>query len=350
MVLQPSHTDAQICLAQIIEAQDLTHLSSQFEVLFLQQNVGYDNIVDDFGQIDLSKMVDFIKRVDRALSSSPNKKILVFAGTELRNLTNAAFLLGSYMIIKLRQNPDEVKACCTSITLFEPHMIDASSSPVCFSLQLIDCWRGLDRARRLGWVRYGGEGHMWGAVDVDEHRHYARPDNGGIIAVVPGRVFIIGTTQEEGDSESNSVEGGSEFNSSMDAEAMANALLDLGVTTLVQLGGPPPTDDAAALSARSIRLEPLPLDLSLPTPADTAARFLSIADAAAPGSAVALRCHGSRRARDAAGELAARHLMGEWGFGAREALGWLRVARPGSVGEEAARRLVCDAESDAGCR
>ena len=59
----------------------------------------------------------------------------------------------------------------------EPYR-DATYSRPDFALELIDCWRGLEKGMQRGWVCYAGSDYMWGEIDVDEYRHYDNPANG----------------------------------------------------------------------------------------------------------------------------------------------------------------------------
>jgi hypothetical protein len=52
-----------------------------------------------------------------------------------------------------------------------------------FNLHLFDCWRGLEKGKTWGWVRYPPSGCMWG--DVEHYEHYDNPLNGHLHIVVP---------------------------------------------------------------------------------------------------------------------------------------------------------------------
>ncbi len=118
---------------------------------------------------------------------------LLFADVGRRSLTNAVFLIGAYMIV--RHNTSSAEGSDTFRSLpptnqTEPYR-DATYSETDFALELIDCWRGLEKGVQHGWVRYAGSDPMWGDIDADEYRHYDNPANGDLQEVVPGKVVAL---------------------------------------------------------------------------------------------------------------------------------------------------------------
>ena len=103
--------------------------------------------------MNLSSVVAFIGNLDSAIAGSKLDTIVYCAGDGRRALTNAAFLLGAYMIVKMGEAPDDVADQFSTIakTKFEGYR-DATYSTPTFRLGLIDCWRGLKLGIDLSWL------------------------------------------------------------------------------------------------------------------------------------------------------------------------------------------------------
>ena len=103
-----------------------THYSAVNERLYLAQNVDeeriptsfrcfrppnsvyYHSLCDDFGPMNLSSIADFISSLESELSSFPNSKIIFCIDKGRRNMTNAVFLVGAYMILMEGLSPTAV--------------------------------------------------------------------------------------------------------------------------------------------------------------------------------------------------------------------------------------------------
>ena len=98
----------------------------------------------------------------------------------------------------------------------------------------------------------------------------------------------------------------------------------MGVTDVVRLCAP--RYPAAAFTSRGLRHHDLPFDDCACPPDAVATAFIRIMDTAA--GAIAVHCDAGL---GRTGTLIALWLMRSGGFTAREAMGWLRIMRPGSV-------------------
>ena len=307
-----------------------------FRCLNLTQIVQYEPYCDDFGPINMSSTVDFIRLLDAELASYPAAIIIVCTDQSARELTNAAFLLGAYMIVKMDQSPGDV---AISFRWLDPDSIesyrDATFSLPDFRLHLADCWRGLAKGRDLGWIRHGGSDYLWGDIDVDEYRHYDSPANGNLHEVVPGKFIAFQGPRDLGgaDYRDDEATGARSFG----PEFYAEVLRDMGAGTVVRFNEA--RYSAAGFTARGFIHHNLEFEDCACPPDAVVAAFLRAADAAK--GPVAVHCHAGL---GRTGTLIALWLMRSRGFTAREAMGWLRIMRPGSViGEQ--QHYLCEVEA-----
>ena len=301
---------------------DIQAYGGSFRSFRLDDTIQYWPYCDDFGPMNLACVVHFIRSIDAELASFPTNNIIWCIDDGKRSLTNAVFLLGAYMILKQEKPASEAADRFSWIAsdMLEPYR-DATHSIADFHLQLIDCWRGLEKGVQHGWVRFAASHYMWGAVDIDEYAHYDNPANGNLHEVVPGKLVALKDPMDLGAADYRDGVGGMrDFSPSYYAAVLAG----MGVSTVVQLGAPRYAADA--FTSRGFAHFCLDFGPSACPPDAVVAAFFQAMDAA-PG-AVAVHCPtGLGRT----GTLAALHLMRSHGFTAREAMGWLRIMRPGSV-------------------
>ena len=210
---------------------------------------------------------------------------------------------------------------------------DATFSQPTFRLHLIDCWRGLHKGMQLGWVRYGGSCYMWGMIDAEEYEHYDFPANGNLHEVVPGKFIAFQGPEDLGGADyCDDAHGGRAFSPAFYAEI----LREMGARTVVRLNEP--RYAAGELAALGIAHHSLEFEDCTFPPDAVVKAFLRVADGAR--GAVAVHC---KAGLGRTGTLIALWLMRSRGFSAREAMGWLRVMRPGSViGEQ--QHYLCAVE------
>ena len=283
-----------------------------------------------FGPMDISAIISFTETLDATIAKSePFDKIVFRAQPGAEALSNAALLLGAYMVLKAGTAPEDVRsrflAADPARFAAYPDSSPASEPQPDFRLLLIDCWRGLARARQLGWFAApAAPGGAWGQVDPAAYAHYADPRNGAVHALVPGRLFAFRDPGDAPGGRELASERNGAYVSDLSPARQAEALARLGVVAVISLGCP--HYDTAAFAAAGIAHRDLPCDGGAPPSAALVSAFLAAVDAAR--GAVAVHCAGEG---EQTGALAALYLMRTHGFAAREAIAWLRMVRPGSV-------------------
>jgi cell division cycle 14 len=299
----------------------------------------YHAYCDDFGPPNLASIADFIRALDKETAEFPGSKTVLCVGEGRRALTNAVFLLGCHMVLKLDMTPEQATLRFRWLTPshLEPYR-DATFHPPDFHLGLTDCWRGLARGKERGWVRYCARGCVWGAVDIEEYRHYENPANGSLTAVVPG-VFIAMQGPEglpDGAEYADREHGCRAFSPAY----CADVLCAMGVSTVVRLNEAQYA--AAELTSRGLKHVELEFgDCTCPPTAMVSAFFAAVGCA---NGLVAVHCQAGL---GRTGTMIALYMMKHHGFTAREAMGWLRIMRPGSViGQQ--QHYLCAVEAGGG--
>ena len=301
--------------------------------------IKYHAFCDDFGPMNLACIADFTQQLDDALAEHPTSRLFYFVDEGKRQLTNAVFLLGSYMLLRLDMPVDEVvDALSWADDGVAEEYRDATFSAATFRLSLADCWRGLAKGIRAGWLRLPDpiDDHIWGQIDMEQYRHFDNPLNGDAHEVVPGKLVAFQGPRDLGGREYHDDACGCR---SFSASFYAEALKELGVGTVVRLNEA--EYDAGELAAHGIDVLDLPFDDCTSPPPRVALAFLAAVERA--HGVVAVHC---KAGLGRTGTLIALHLMRSHGFAAREAMGWLRIMRPGSViGEQ--QHYLCAVEQAA---
>ena len=272
----------------------------------------YTPFCDDFGPENLSHIMRFIDILQAHLNRSPARDVVYCVESSPRKVTNAAFLLGSFMVLQMHMTAADVWAAFSEVdpSLVLPYR-DATFRRSDFHLHLLDCWRGLERANTLGWVQ---------AIDMDEYRHYESPLEGDLHMIVPDRLIAFRGPQSLPDDRLYDDRQGCRY---FAPSFYVEPFRDMGVRAVVRLSEA--DYDPVEFEREGIATVDLDFGEAAVPSAEAAARFLQLMEGA---GTVAVHClAGLGRS----GTLAGLYLMCAHGFGAAEAIAWVRIVRPGSV-------------------
>ena len=329
--------DDRLYLAQGV---DYLPASDSIRLLQLDDSISYHPLCDDFGPMNMEGTVKFVLNVESDLKEYPSCRLMYCVDNEKRTLTNAVFLLGAYLILRRNYSFDDVADCFSWLRQdqYEEYR-DATFSQTSFRLSLMDCWKGLEKGMYHDWVRYPEDDReedgwdFWGMIDIAEYAHYDSPLNGDLHEVVPGKFVAFRGPEELGGAEYlDDARGFRRFSPSF----YVDVLKDLGVTTVVRLNEA--HYDAACFEKGGIKVVELEFEDCTAPPAHVVEEFFAAADGT--DGSVAVHC---KAGLGRTGTLIGLWLMRRRGFTAGEAMGWLRIMRPGSViGEQ--QHYLCAAE------
>ena len=155
--------DDRVYIAQCVETLPPGNKFRRFE----PQGLKYHSFCDDFGPMNLSSVASFVEQLECESESHTDSRIVYCVAAGRRELTIAVFLLGCYMILKLKMSSHDVADCFD--WLDDEHcegFPDATCSADPFRLSLGDCWLGLERSQSLGWIEASSDGEHWGDVNI----------------------------------------------------------------------------------------------------------------------------------------------------------------------------------------
>jgi cell division cycle 14 len=308
------HAFSSVFLADSDQPINIDQEKSAFVRFPIRSVVQYESFCDDFGPMNLGSIYHFCTSLDACLRSNPEKTIVVCSDDNKPSKTNACFLVGANMIMRLGQSPESVH------DRFEPLLPDLlsyrdiSPGPQNFDLRLHDCWEALGKGLELDWVDFDD------GFDYEEYMHYDNPINGDLHVIVPEKLVAMKGPVDlpNGKVWQDTAQGTRDFS----AEHYAQVLLDFDVCAVVRLNEP--RYATGPFRAAGIAVADMLFDDCRPPPDAVVAKFLLLAETAQGGGGGALQ-GGAGADGDAAGaapdEVVRAHGAAGHGLAADRALG-----------------------------
>jgi cell division cycle 14 len=279
----------------------------------------YQGFADDFGPLSLASTFQFCSALEDHFKEDADRLYGLQCGLEPRTITNAVFLIGAYLIMRRDCSIDDVMAICEPVKDMVVPFRDVSRGPQNFDLRVQDCWGGLVRAKRLGWVDFSPDGN---GFDLEEYLNYDSPLNADMHVVVPDKLIAMrGPVDVKGGGLWRDVVGldGTFRCRNFSPHHTAETLQQFDVRLVVRLNDP--AYDTRPLHEAGIATVDLPFEDCTVPPVEVVAKFLAVVEGL-PG-AVAVHC---KAGLGRTGTLIGLYMMKHHGFTAREAM-----VRPGSV-------------------
>jgi cell division cycle 14 len=313
---------------------EMEHGKKSFIYFNVEDEVEYIPFADDFGPLNLGSVCTYCKILSENIQQHASEMLALQCRPEPRSMTNAAFLTGCFMIMRLNNDVNEVIAALQSILQISVPYRDVSPGVQNFNLYVEDCWKGLYRAKQLSWVDFSP-----GGFDLEEYASLESPLNADLHEIVPGKFIAMRGPKDMADGElwRDVYKDGKFLRRDFSPKHYADILVQFGVQAVVRLNEPHYANNS--FTSAGIAVADLSFEDCTPPPVDIVAKFLAIAEAI-PG-ALAVHC---KAGLGRTGTLIGLYMMKHHGFTAREAMGWLRIIRPGSViGEQ--QTFLCDREA-----
>ncbi|KAI8468258.1 MAG: cell division cycle protein 14, partial [Monoraphidium minutum] len=274
----------------------------------------YEPFYQDFGPLNLGRTYRFCEITSRLLQEAEQrgKRLYLYCGPQPQQRANAAVLVGAFQVLLLGWPAD---AALLPLAPLKPFMNfrDATCGAQCFPLQVQDCLRGLEKAVAAGFLDV--RGGAW-RFDIDEYEHYEQVENGDLNWIVPGKLAAF-----SGPAAHPNVYVGFR---AMVPEDYWEYYRRRRVTAVVRLNKK--VYDRKRFLDGGLRHHELYFPDGSCPPTELLLRFLDIAEQE-PG-ALAIHC---KAGLGRTGVLICAYIMKHYGFTAEEAIGYIRVCRPGSV-------------------
>mmetsp|Transcript_19294 Transcript_19294/g.49486 ORF Transcript_19294/g.49486 Transcript_19294/m.49486 type:complete len:605 (-) Transcript_19294:1135-2949(-) len=273
----------------------------------------------DFGPISITRTLRFCQTLESALSTAKEEgKVLCVASSQAYfSRSNGAYLCCAYMLLNEKKSVEQAYRPFMGIRPPLTSFCDVSGMN---GVPLLDIVRGLGKALNLGLLSVDG-------FDIEQAEKYELVENGDIAWVVPGRFIAFAGPYNTGP---GTVEAPPPPLTSEKGYILhspyyyAKVFAELGVSDVVRLNEK--HYDADVFSENGFQHHEIFFEDGSTPADDIVIHFLKVCERAK--GAVAVHC---KAGLGRTGTLIACFLMKTYSFTAMEAIGFIRIMRPGSI-------------------
>eukprot|EP01059_Diplonema_ambulator_P011156 TRINITY_DN2112_c0_g1_i1.p1 TRINITY_DN2112_c0_g1~~TRINITY_DN2112_c0_g1_i1.p1 ORF type:complete len:534 (+),score=160.70 TRINITY_DN2112_c0_g1_i1:32-1603(+) len=279
-----------------------TARSHYFEI---DSTLVYEPFFLDFGPLHIGHVKRFVDLVDAKLNDPllANKVLYYYSMFDDRKAaTNAACMIALYALLKLKQTSAQVLAMVQNWAHCFMFFKDASPNHNTFDITVADVVRGVERAVHNGWLYID-------SFDVDAYEYYEQLVNGDWNWIIPGKFLAFS--------------GPNGPHTTFTSQQYVELFKRLGVTTVVRLNKKMYSSTVFTLAG--FEHHDLFFSDGTTPPQDITDKFMKVSEGKA---CVAVHC---KAGLGRTGTLIALCMMKDYKFTAREAMGWIRLCRPGSI-------------------
>lgn len=283
-------------------------LPSKSHWFTIDDKLVYWNFFLDFGPLNLGQLYRFCAMLNEKLRDvAADKTIYYYASSHPHQRTNGAFMIGAWQILYLGLTPDEAYASIAHFDLEPFH--DATPGVCTFRLEVLDCLKGLYKARHYDFFRFE-------TFSLPEYEYFEAVENGDLNWIVQDKIFAFAGPHD--------ADANTDGYRALRPEHFVPYFARKDVSLIVRLNKP--YYRASTFTNMGADFADLYyLDGSNP-PLHILKKFIAIAEHTRGAFGVHCKAGLGRT-----GTCIGSYLMKHYKFTAEEIIGWMRICRPGCV-------------------
>lgn len=297
----------------------------------------YWNFFLDFGPLNLGQLYRFCEKLNSKINDSrlANRVICFFSDSSFARRANAMYLIGAWQIIYLNRTPEE--ACAPFMGAMQkgindesrqnsprsvvlggetfnsiPPFHDASPCQCTYDLTILDCLKGLAKARMYNFFDFAD-------FDIQEYEHFEQVENGDLNWIIKDKILAF---------------AGPQYRKQMTREGCCTLtpshyipyFQNKNVGLVVRLNKKQ-YHESEFRSAGIEHFEQYYLDGSCPT-YPILQKVVAAFEAVPADKGFAVHC---KAGLGRTGTCIGAYIMKHFKFTAAEVIGWMRICRPGMV-------------------